>query len=148
MSVSSRTVDPPCNQDLVELTLATPLAGRRVVDAERGTELSVAPANFLYPDPATLVPAECTSEASVRAVAHDIDGGLQSNLLACDGTWMAVITWTNACPPESELSDEGCVGNEHVAYFTNVGGYWEIVAFDCDGARREEPAFPDSMCQG
>lgn len=147
ISVTSRPADPPCEQDLVDLYLDDPLMSRRVVDAAHLTEMPVQAASFLYPDASDVAVAECTTEAARAAVAADIDGGLRSDILACDGTWMAVATSSNACPATGEPVDDGCIANEHTAYFRNVDGKWAIVGFACDVVRDMHPDLPDEICQ-
>src|SRR5688572_9632940 len=73
ISVEAREVDPPCDGDLVDLHLDAPPARRRVTHAANpDREFTVLPLESLYPDPSTLVTAECTTEAAQAAVAHDI----------------------------------------------------------------------------
>lgn len=147
ISVASRPIDPPCEQDLVDLHLEAPLISRHVIDAAHDIEMMVQTASFLYPDTADLAPAECTADAARAAVAKDVDGGLRSEMLACDGNWMAVDTSTNACPATGDSIAEGCIANQHIAYFHNDDGYWTIVAFDCDLVRSSHPDFPAEICQ-
>jgi len=147
VSVTSRPIDPPCEQDLVDLHLEAPLISRHVIDAAHDIEMTVQTASFLYSDADALAPAECTADAARAAVAKDIDGGLRSEMLACDANWMAVDTSTNACPATGDTIAEGCIANQHIAYFHNDDGYWTIVGFDCDLVRSNHPDFPAEICQ-
>lgn len=147
VSVTSRPIDPPCEQDLVDLHLEAPLISRRVIDAAHNIEMTVQTASFLYPDTSDVPVAECTADAARAAVAKDIDGGLRSTILSCDGTWMAVDTSTNACPATGDSIAEGCLANQHVAYFHDDDGYWVIAGFDCDLLRSSHPDFPPEICQ-
>src|SRR5687768_5476021 len=80
------------------------------------------PASTAPPATQAPIPAECTSEAAVAAVAANVDGGLRTDLLGCAGGWMAVDTYTDACPATGEPMEEQCRANDHVAYFQAVDG--------------------------
>lgn len=148
LSVTATEVDPPCSGDLVDLYLDEPLADRRLTDAEHDVEMAVVPAEFLYPDPASLVVAECTTSAAREAVERNVDGGLRTNLVACDESWMAVDTSTDACAPTEEPISDGCKANQHIVYFRNDGGHWSLAFFDdCDAGRDQFPDFPEHICQ-
>jgi hypothetical protein len=93
------------------------------------------------------LPADCTSESVVEAVAREVDGGIESDLLACNGAWMSVDTYTNACSA-GEPFEERCVGNHHVVYFRNVDGIWRVGGFDdCEAIRAQYPDLPTDICR-
>lgn len=92
--------------------------------------------------------ADCSGETAATAVEANVDGGLRSSVLACDGTWMAVDTSTNACAATGESMAARCRANHHVVYFRSMGGAWSVVAFDdCDLVRSIDPSLPPHICQ-
>jgi hypothetical protein len=93
------------------------------------------------------LPADCSTESVRDAVSRGVESeGLRSNLLTCDGRWMAVLTYTEPCPAGGEAGPR-CRGNEHVVYFGVRSGVWTVLGFDdCDDVRAREPEMPETIC--
>lgn len=148
LSLLLEPVEPPCLTALIDVALGAPLAERDLLDGDTGDPIPVQDA--IPVDPSRTVAAECTSEAARRAVELGVDGGLRSELRACDRTWMAVATSSNACAPTGEdQNPEGCIANQHTGYWRNVGGAWVLLAFDdCEMIRRQYQDFSEANCAG
>lgn len=148
LSLLLEPVEPPCLTALIDVALGAPLAERDLLDGDTGDPIPVQDA--IPVDPSRTVAAECTSEAARRAVELGVDGGLRSELRACDRTWMAVATSSNACAPTGEEQDpEGCIANQHTGYWRNVDGAWVLLAFDdCEMIRRQYQDFSEANCAG
>lgn len=112
------------------------------------TSTTTAPTTSTSAAPQDGTVADCSEESAAAAVAGNVDGGLRSRVLACDGTWMAVDTSTNACAATGEGIAEGCRANHHVVYFRSMDSAWSIVAFDdCELVRSIDPTLPAPICQ-
>ena len=148
----------------VRVWLAIGAVGAAVLLTARGAEPDTAvqakTSTTVVPDPTTTaaapvatspttvpLPADCSTLSVRDAVSRGIESeGLRSHMLTCDGQWMAVNTYTDACGAGHD-ADDGCTGNLHIAYFANRAGVWQVFGFDdCAAAREAEPAMPESIC--
>jgi hypothetical protein len=93
------------------------------------------------------LPADCSTESVNDAVSRGVESeGLRSDLLTCDGRWMAVLTYTQPCPANGEAAPR-CRGNEHIVYFGVRSEGWTVLGFDqCDDVRAREPEMPEAIC--
>jgi hypothetical protein len=106
LSISGRRTEIPCTPERLEVYLEEPLGRRQVVDAgDRELADVVEAAWLLPPDTSSWLPATCDSASASEAVRRGVDGGLRSDMLDCNDTWLVVATSVNACPATGEAPD-------------------------------------------
>lgn len=146
--ITGRRAPDGCQPEVLDVHLAASLGHRTLIDRVSGQERTAEPPpTGPLPAPPRL-PADCSAESVREAVEREVDGGLMFHALACDGTWMAVDTSTNACPANGETIAPACRANQHLGYFRNIENIWRVVGFDdCAMVRVTYPDLPDEICQ-